>query len=731
MMRKIVFSELYKLFSKRLSLLLIFVLLALNCFFIYNSQIKGSGADFVSAEAKISLNNDIKKIPNNNKRLEFIENKLESVYDENAELYTGDSYSDRILLQGVKEQLLITSDYEEYVRFVINEADNLTSISIFADESSFSYKNALATAEDFSTLIDVNTYYNISYGVNMATDFVLTDLMVILLLFIVCEALIGSERSIGITSLQKTCKHGRGRLAFGKIAACFISVLIICVLFYGSNYIIAGLTYGFGDLSRSIQSVEGFANCPIKISVLEYLALFFAFKLLSMFLLCLIINLVSMFSKSRVGGYAIIAAVFLVSYILTAVIDDNSSAMCLKYMNLLTFTDTHGIISAYRNINIFGSPVNYLTAFGVFAVLLIAAFSILNIAAYNHKNIAPYSKYKQSLPIKFKHPVAGTSVVAHEMYKALVTNKAGLFILILIAVQIAVNFTSPLTLSEEEKFEKYYFSFFAGDFNNEKKDEMQAELERFEKSESELSALTNDYENGLISESEYLQQSAEYSDMTEEYQKFNKYVVPYYEYLCNQQEAGNKVSVMFYRGNDILLGLSGDLSNIYCLVLYAVIIICTAPLFTYEYEGGMINLLKSAKTGMRKLLCKKLLCSLLITLALNVAVYLPYFLRIIEAYGIEGLNNTAVSMPSLEGLPCDTTVLQVIIFVFAVRVLVSLVITAIIAAISVLAKNTIVAMAISILMFILPLLLPINNINILNDFSLYHLQNFSGLLSGR
>ena len=94
MMRKIVFSELYKLFSKRLSLLLIFVLLALNCFFIYNGQIKGSGADFVSAEAKISLNNDIKKIPNNNKRLEFIENKLESVYDENAELYTGDSYSD-------------------------------------------------------------------------------------------------------------------------------------------------------------------------------------------------------------------------------------------------------------------------------------------------------------------------------------------------------------------------------------------------------------------------------------------------------------------------------------------------------------------------------------------------------------------------------------------------------------------------------------------------------------
>lgn len=507
-MRKIVFSELYKLFSKRLSLLLIFVLLALNCFFIYNSQIKGSGADFISAEAKISLNNDIKKIPDNNKRLEFIENKLESVYDENAELYTGDSYSDRILLQGVKEQLIITSDYKAHIRSIVEEADNLTSVSIFADEASFAYKNALATAEDFNTLIDVHTYYDVSYGVNMATEFVLTDLMVILLLFIVCEALIGSERSIGITSLQKTCKHGRGRLAFGKIAACFISVLIICVLFYGSNYITAGFTYGFGDLSRSIQSVGGFANCLLKIDVLQFLALFFVFKLLSMFLLCLIINLVSMLSKSRVGGYAIIAVVFLVSYILTAVIDDNSSAMCLKYINLLKFTDVHGIISVYRNINIFGSPVNYLTVFGVFAPLLIAAFAMLNIAVYSHKNIEPYSKYTQTLPIKFKRPAGSTSVVAHEMYKALVTNKAGLFILILIAVQIAVNFTSPLTLNEEEKFEKYYFSYFAGDFNNEKNEEIQAELERFEKSVSELSELTDDYENGLISESEYLQQSA-------------------------------------------------------------------------------------------------------------------------------------------------------------------------------------------------------------------------------
>lgn len=727
-MRKIVFCELYKVFSKKLSMFLLVILLMLNAFFIYNGQIKGSGADFISVTAKINLNNDIKKIPDDNKRLEFIEGKLESVYDGDAELYTGDGYSDRILLQNVKEHFLITSDYESYIRSVIKEAENLTSISIFADENSFSYKNALSTAENFSTLINVNTTFDSSYGVNMATDFVLTDLIVILVLFIVCEALIGRERNIGITSLQKTCKYGREKLAFSKITASFIAVFIICVLFYGSNYMISALTYGFGNVFRTIQSVDGFANCLLKINVLQFLALFFAFKLIVMFLLCLIINLVSMISGSRMGGYVIFAVLFFISYIFTIAFDDNSSAMWLKYINLFKFTDTKGIISSYRNINIFGYPINCLAVSFAFVCVILFALAILSIVVYSNKNILPYSKYKQLLPIKFKRAAEHTSVITHEIYKALITNKAGLFILALIIVQAAVNLTFPISLNEEEKYEKFYFSYFAGDFNNEKKEEIQAKLDSFEKSKSELSALTADYENGLISESEYLLRSSEYSDMTEEYQKFNKYVVPYYEYLCNQQEAGNEVSVMFYRGNDILLGVSGDLSNIYCLVLYAIIIICTVPLFTCEYEGGMINLLKSSKTGIKKLIVKKLICSFLIVLALNIAVYLPYFLRIIEAYGIEGLNNTAVSIPSLEGLPCDTTVLQVIIFVFAVRVFVSLLITAIIAAVSVFAKNTIVAIAISVLMFILPLLLPINNVNILNDFSLYYFQNFSLLL---
>lgn len=47
-------SELYKIFSKKIFLILFVVLLLLNGFFIYNKQIKGNDIDFISANAKLA-----------------------------------------------------------------------------------------------------------------------------------------------------------------------------------------------------------------------------------------------------------------------------------------------------------------------------------------------------------------------------------------------------------------------------------------------------------------------------------------------------------------------------------------------------------------------------------------------------------------------------------------------------------------------------------------------------
>ena len=716
-------SELYKIFSKKIFLILFVVLLLLNGFFIYNKQIKGNDIDFISANAKISLNNDIAKYNNNNDKIKFVHNKLKALEKDDVTHYTDDSYSERTLLDNAENQLKIVSDYKAYINKIIEKSDNITGVSIFEDSSSFSYKNAVKTAEDYKPLSNIETAYSNSEGVNMATDFMLTDLIVILLLCIVCDALIGSERNININSLQRTCRYGRNKSAISKMVVGFITTAVICLMFYGVNYIIAGYTYGFGDLFRPIQSVGNFSNCTLRINVLQYLMLHFITKVLVMYLIYTIVNVLSMVGKSKTISYIAFLCILIVSYCLNLFIGDNTSLMCFKYINLISFVDTKNVISHYRNINIFGEPINYVTCFWVVLLVLLLGLVALNILIYSRKKITAYNKSNNSFLSKLKISCGSTNVIVHELYKTFVSNKVGIIILVVLLTQLYITISSPIVLSNDEKYQKYYFSYYAGDFNSNTKSKIENQIKKYEDNKKSLDKCMSDYDNGLITKEKYEDLFSTYSTIDEDYSNFKKYVIPYYDYL--KSKADKSVSVVNYNGYCALLGLKGNLSNTYCLALYVLMVICIIPIFTVEYERKSIHLLSSTKLGFKSLVFKKIVCSCIVTALLNLLIYVPYFIRIISSYGINELGTAACSIEELSNISDGLSILNVIIITFAIRLLVSLGITVIISGISLFTKNTIISIIITTLVFVVPLLLPINDINILNSFSFYHLQNFN------
>lgn len=716
-------SELYKIFSKKIFLILFVVLLLLNGFFIYNKQIKGNDIDFISANAKISLNNDIAKYNNNNDKIKFVHNKLKALEKDDVTHYTDDSYSERTLLDNAENQLKIVSDYKAYINKIIEKSDNITGVSIFEDSSSFSYKNAVKTAEDYKPLSNIETAYSNSEGVNMATDFMLTDLIVILLLCIVCDALIGSERNININSLQRTCRYGRNKSAISKMVVGFITTAVICLMFYGVNYIIAGYTYGFGYLFRPIQSVDSFSNCTLRINVLQYLMLHFITKVLVMYLIYTIVNVLSMVGKSKTISYIAFLCILIVSYCLNLFIGDNTSLMCFKYINLISFVDTKNVISHYRNINIFGEPINYVTCFWIVLLVLLLGLVALNILIYSRKKITAYNKSNNSFLSKLKISCGSTNVIVHELYKTFVSNKVGIIILVVLLTQLYITISSPIVLSNDEKYQKYYFSYYAGDFNSNTKSKIENQIKKYEDNKKSMDKCMSDYDNGLITKEKYEDLFSTYSTIDEDYSNFKKYVIPYYDYL--KSKADKSVSVVNYNGYCALLGLKGNLSNTYCLALYVLMVICIIPIFTVEYERKSIHLLSSTKLGFKSLVFKKIVCSCIVTALLNLLIYVPYFIRIISSYGINELGTAACSIEELSNISDGLSILNVIIITFAIRLLVSLVITVIISGISLFTKNTIISIIITTLVFVVPLLLPINDINILNSFSFYHLQNFN------
>ncbi len=669
-------SELYNLISKKSFILILSLLLISNGFLLYISQNFGNSPDFISAQSKAELYSALNSFSDNNKRMEFLNDKLDEVYSAEAELYTKNTYTERTLLSKNLDYLKIISDYDSYVQEAIDSANELTSISIFADENSFSYKSAVLTAKNYENILEVKPSFTISEDVITATEFIFTDFVVVLSVFLVGNMVIGVERSIGISNLQKSFKCGRGRSVVSKIICSTILTFLICVLFYGINYIVSVAIYGASDVFSPIQSIRGLENCVLELSITEYLIAFLLSKFAIMIFISLLAMLISMLAKTRTDVYFACGIIALLKTLLAIFISENSNLMVLKYLNIVSFVDTNSMLSKCRSINIFGFAVNYLTLFITLSVIGISLLATANFLVYKYKRIEAYNRYTKSGLFAFGKPFAGTSVFLHELYKSLVSNKSGLIIIGLIILQLFINANLPISLHDSEKYELFYYTHYAGDFDDTKKAEIESDLQ-----------------NLYISGSE------------EDLMNFHKYVIPYYEHLCNQNQQGRNVSVMFYRGYNTLMGIDNNYSTLYTLSLYVLIIAVAVPVFTREYEKKTTTLISSAKCGNKKLILKKIGVVLILVSVINIGVYLPFVLRVYNCYGLSGANNTAPSIPILSWCLHSITVLEMILIMFLIRFLTSIIIAIVVAIVAIALKNTTLSYIVAAVLFVIPLLL--------------------------
>lgn len=680
-------SELYNLISKKSFVLILLLLLISNVFLLLVSQNFDNSPDFISAQSKAELYSALNSFSDNNKRMEFINDKLDEVYSAEAELYTKNTYTERILLSKNLDYLKIISDYDSYVQGIIDSANKLTSISIFADENSFSYKSAVLTAEKYADILDVKPSYVVSEDVITATGFVFTDFVVVVLVFLVGSMVIGVERSIGITNLQKSFKCGRGRSVVSKIICTALLTFLVCVLFYGLNYIVSVAIYGASNVFSPIQSIRGFESCVLKISVMEYLIAFTFSKFGVMLLVSLFAMLISTLTKTRIGAYFVCGIIALLEAILTIFIGENNNLMSLKYLNIVSFVDTNSILSKCRNIDLFNYAVDYLILFITFSVTCVSMLVTANFLVYKYKRIEGYDKCTKSVVFTVGEPFAGTSVFLHELYKSLVSNKSGLIIIGLIILQLFININLPIKLYDSEKYELFYYSHYAGEFDDTKKSVMESDL-----------------------------QNLYYSGNEEDLMNFNKYVIPYYEYLCNQSQQGKNVSVMFYRGYNTLVGVDNNYSTIYTLLLNVLIIAITVSVFTREYEKKTTSLILSTKCGKKKLIIQKLGVVLVLVSIINICVYIPFVLRVNNCCSLSGANNPATSIPMFSWCSDSITVLQMIIVIFLFRFLTSIIIAVLVSVSAIVLKNTILSYVVSVVLFVVPVLLLLIDIDYLNTF---------------
>lgn len=734
---RILGQELFKLFSRRFILTALAALVVFNAaVFLYSEQKRVPGVSLAKTECfEKSLS-----VFTNKQALE----KLQAEYDELSKLrdvqtslisaqpllqgrysskeiarltrklkaggylsYADSIYCEMMLYQNKINEIRAIDGYGDYKQEIEDNAEKMTSISLFADPGSFTYRNAKKTAGDYAAMDLFPMQFENSRGIDAATQGMFTDVFALAFILLCTVALLTQEKENKTLDLLKSMPDGRGTLAASKMGAVFICCLIAVALFYGTDYSLAGALYGFGNLNRPIQGVLGFLGSTWRISVGNYLLWFLLCKLLVFVLWGSVLFTVCVLAKKSVQVYAATAVLVGISCGLYYATDPVSPLSPLKYINLFYFLNTSKLFSNYLNINLFGFPAGFVPVFFTSTLLGAALFSFLSIRAFAGQKTAQF-RQKKTGGAESRHKIRGNvSLIRHESYKSFFAGGALLILTLASAFQAAgFRVDAYVFMDINDVFYNRYMTQLEGPVTADTDRFIQNEQKRFDDVTKQLMKTPS---------SQSAPRTIELSNQLSAQQAFNQ-VVERYKYLKELQKNTGKRGYLFYdRGHRLLTAAESERSDaglaLFCTVL---LIACTVYAFTIEYRSGVIDIIRATRYGRRKLFAVKQSVCMIIAVLCFLIVYLPEYLRVFLSYGTAGLTAPACSLPQLSGMPEGVTLLDYYLLINLVRLAGLFLCIEIVAIASCCAENYIMAALISTAVIDLPLVFSLLNLSLFN-----------------
>ena len=739
---KLTAYELMKIFKKTLILIIIPLLMLINVFLYYQQEIKyneyivynieeyyeleemyrnmplDESLDEISSKIKILedfslltieniealpfFQDTIDEIKENNP--ELIEELENSPYADNRDLLTRDI----ILHKELYDQLVPLTKYGDYVDGIQGRADEMLSVSIFRQEGTFSYRNIIKTPKDFEHLKDIPLKLGLDKGIVSATQFPTTDILIIIIIFLICVYLFLQEKESGLTRLIRTNKKGRFNIAVAKLITLISLTGALALIFYGSIILMGNYLYGFGDLSRYIQSMESFKHSNLLLTVGQYITLFLVGKLAVCILMALIFSLFFTLINNASKIYLCVAVLLGYSYISHVFIHSLSHVSLLKYINIIYFYNTYSLLGEYRNINFFGYPINNLYLAAILTGILFIVLPVFSVIIYVKNNAAISNSVFHGLKDKLKlnKIKLGQSIkpINHELFKAFVTGKG--YIIILIALIIGYNsiYFEELRFNEDDAYYNSYLAVLSGKLDEERVNFVEEENERFERLPEEFANVYNSYQEDEITLQEYNQKTSELEAFALKGKAFQN-VYDYYQYLLEIKETkGLEVGFVNKISSDYIFdNKSRDIIN---GILYTVLLIlCLCVIFPNDYKNNMIAILKCTKNGRFRLFACKHAVAYIIAFILMVIIYLPQYINLIKNYNVENWNVPIQSIMMFRNFNIPVSVVTFIILNILIQFLGILIMANCILFLSLIIKRHSLAILAASAVFVCPMLI--------------------------
>ena len=667
---------------------------------IYPKEAYKSYLNWLEKTNKMPLNDTVTMLTNEKSRLTDTIRILDLVENENIFVGMGNSLDDyRItqpeLLQQIESGEINISEvqldyiavnnllsnteyltkYDDWLNSIQRNKENMQMFSLFETDS-FSGRNIIKTADEFDKLRGVQLALGADGAVNSFMSFALTDYFMIAVLLMIVMSFF-EERKAGLSGIIHASPRGRAYLALQRIMILFGVSFGGVLLLYGSDLAIGFSIYGgIDDLSRAVQSVQILGKLPMLCSVGSFLIYYLILRVLASFFIGLLFWLL-LSAVNNVKYSIIIAAVILaVEYSLYTFLPVQSVWNGLKYFNLFTYISLSDLYTNYLNINLFGYPfgIRSISQFALIPMCICLAAACVFI--YCKKKPAGgkdiLGKVVYCVRAITDKALCRFGLLGTEMYKTLWIQKGIVIIALFVYAVFGLSFSANIPLnSAAEVAEQKYIIELSGEITDETFSRIDSIMEQLDKAIFDYEKAKIDFENGIITKSQlniFARDEAVARRSKEGLDRVRARVI---ELKTSGADKGFTPWLIDETPFESVYGTAAQ-NNQHRAAIIAILALTLllGGCMAYERRSNMTPLSRSTIRGRGMLLSRKILLSVIVSVAVWAVVYGREVYTLIAKFDIREWDIAVQNLSMLTEFPIHCSIRGWLIFLYSYRLLV-------------------------------------------------------------
>lgn len=309
-----------------------------------------------------------------------------------------------------------------------------------SERKSYVYTNAKKTCEDYKRLSSVEIINDNCYGV---VEFAQYDLGIYLL--IGCVGLLAyyvffEERRSGILLLVKGTKYGHAPLIQAKMFVMVVGSVLFTLLQEGIHICMTEYYYGFGDLTRSIQSVPELRNCPMAISVGEGILFLVMVRVWIAIVISILVSMVSVVVRNEFLAILTLVVCFGAELAFEQSLLLTERLNFFKCINPFFEWNMINVLGTYLNLNIFGNAVGKEWVAVVVSMIVVMICIVVTERIFHHKYQIRTQSRLDRIALWWRRKTAflwqNVQLLWFELYKILFQQKRIFLVLLMMLICI-------------------------------------------------------------------------------------------------------------------------------------------------------------------------------------------------------------------------------------------------------------------------------------------------------